>query len=102
MLTKLVVSVATVTSSPPHQASPSPIAHAISLPPPASLTQIDAAMTLLSAIQAKLVTKSSSASAWAPLNPSTARVATIDGTPSAGPIGASTAVNSAPTSAPQA
>jgi hypothetical protein len=67
---------------------------------PVTCVVMDAAMTLFNAIQAKLVTNSSTASACAPPVPSAARVATIDGTRSREPTGASAAVNSAPPIAP--
>ncbi len=69
---------------------------------PVSVTEIEAAMTLLRAIQAKLVTKSRTASPWAPEMPIAARAATIDGTRSREPIGASTATKAAPATAPTA
>ena len=82
---------------------PSPIAQIRRLGgPPQSDAQIDAAITSLSAIQAKLVTTSSHASALAPENPSGARHAMIDGTRRRGPSGASTATSAAPATAPVA
>ena len=74
------------------------VAQTPTVPTPVSLDAIEAAMTLFSAIQAKLVTNRTSASAWAPDMPSGARAATIDGTRRRVPIGARTAVSAAPPS----
>ncbi len=82
---------------------PSPMAQARS--PNGSGTSrahTDAAMTLFTAIHAKLVTKSTAATTPAPVCPSTARAAIIDGTPRRDPIGASAATRPAPAAAPTA
>ncbi len=63
---------------------------------------IDAAMTLFIAIQTKFVRNRMIATSCAPLYPSTARVATIDGTRRRDPIGASSATSNAPPSDPAA
>ena len=83
--------------------NPSPTAQTRTLDgPPQSDAQIDAAITSLRAIHAKLVMTSSHASALAPENPSGARHAMIEGTRSRGPSGASAATSAAPATAPAA
>ena len=52
-----------------------------SIAPASHCTSTDAAMVLFTAIHAKFVTKSTVATSAAPRWPSTARTATIDGTP---------------------
>src|SRR5262245_18883085 len=68
--------------------------------PPQSAAHADAAITLLIAIQAKLITYISPAISPAPRMPNAARAAMIEGTPSRGPSGASAATISAPARLP--
>src|SRR4051794_15231148 len=87
---------------------PSAIAHAgceAPAGPPhlaAARAHADAAITLLSAIHAKLVTYSTTATSAAPVIPSAGRAAMIDGTRSRGPSGASAATSAAPATLPAA
>ena len=64
--------------------------------PPATREQADAAMTLLTAIQAKFTAYRNRATSPAPRRPSAARAAMIDGTPSRGPSGANPATSADP------
>src|SRR5262245_30949006 len=64
--------------------------------PPATRTQADAAIRLLTAIQAKLLAYMASEMSAAPRTPSAARAAITDGTPSRGPRGAKAATSAAP------
>ena len=70
--------------------------------PPSRRAPTDAAITLFTPIQAKLVTYSSAATSPAPRTPSAARAAITDGTPSLGPSTASAATSSDPAVAPAA
>src|SRR6516164_6921055 len=86
--------------------SPSTSAHTVCDPAAGPIhavptrAQADAAITLFSAIHAKLLTYSRTATSPAPVNPSAGREAMIDGTRSRGPSGASAATSAAPATLP--
>src|SRR5580765_2950070 len=70
--------------------------------PAAARAHADAAITLFSAIHAKLVTYRTTATSAAPVMPSAGRAAMIDGTRRRGPSGASAATSAAPATLPAA
>src|SRR5476651_378774 len=88
--------------------SPSTTAHAVCDPAAgpihavATRAQADAAITLFSAIHAKLLMYSTTATSPAPTIPSAGRTAITDGTRSRGPSGASAATSAAPATLPTA
>src|SRR5262249_26189183 len=82
--------------------TPSATAHAVSDPTPMARAHADAAMTLLSAIQAKFVAYSRTATRPAPRTRSAGRAAMIEGTRRRDPSGASTATRAAPAMLPTA
>ena len=88
--------------------SPSTTAHAVCDPAAGPIhaapmrAHADAAMTLFSAIHAKLLTYNTTATSPAPAIPSAGRAAITDGTRSRGPSGASAATSAAPPTLPTA
>src|SRR4051812_4892996 len=76
--------------------TPRTIAQTVSDPTPTARAQADAAITLFSAIHAKFEMYRTTATMLAPRMPSAGRVATIDGTRSRDPSGASAATRAAP------